>query len=81
MKIRLLAFATAADALGAQELAWTLVSGQRVGELRAQLEERYPALRPLGSRLAIAVDGTLASPDTPLTEDAEVALLPPVSGG
>jgi molybdopterin converting factor subunit 1 len=81
MKIRLLAFASAAEALGAAETSWPFTAGQTVRDLRDQLEERHPALRPLGSRMAIAVDGSLASADTPLTEGAEVALLPPVSGG
>lgn len=81
MKVRLLAFATAGDALGATELELELPDGSRVADLRAQLDRDHPALGPLWPRLAIAVDGRIAGPDTLLSEGVEVALLPPVSGG
>ncbi len=81
MKIRLLAFASAGDALGASELDLELPAGSRVAELRQRLERDHPGLGPLWPRLAVAVDGRLAGPDEPLAEGAEVALLPPVSGG
>lgn len=81
MKVRLLAFATAGDALGATELEMELPDGSRVADLRARLDRDHPALGPLWPRLAIAVDGRIAGPDAPLLDGVEVALLPPVSGG
>src|SRR5258708_32106981 len=81
MRIRLLAFASASDAIGAGELDLDLPEGARVSDLRAWLDPRYPGLAPLWTRLAIAVDGAIAKPDSPPAEGAEVALLPPVSGG
>jgi molybdopterin synthase catalytic subunit/molybdopterin converting factor small subunit len=81
MRIRLLAFASAGDALGAGELDVDLPDQARVADLRAWLDARYPALAPLWPRLAVAVDGAVARSDHPLAEGAEVALLPPVSGG
>jgi MoaE-MoaD fusion protein len=81
MRIRLLAFASASDALGAGELDLDLPDNARVADLRAWLDPRYPALVPLWPRLAVAVDGAIARPDQALSEGAEVALLPPVSGG
>jgi MoaE-MoaD fusion protein len=81
MRIRLLAFASASDALGAGELDLELPEAARVADLRAWLDERYPALAPLWPRLAVAVNGSIARSDDPLGEGAEVALLPPVSGG
>src|ERR1700731_3958258 len=81
MRIRLLAFASASDAIGAGELDLDLPEGARVADLRAWLDPRYPGLAPLWTRLAIAVNGAIAKPDSPLAEGAEVALLPPVSGG
>jgi molybdopterin synthase catalytic subunit len=81
MKVRLLAFASAADAVGAAESVLELDDGASVGELRRLLERRYPALGPLWERLAVAVDGEVARPDQVLTDGCEVALLPPVSGG
>jgi MoaE-MoaD fusion protein len=81
MKIRLFAFASAGDALGATELDLEMPDGSRVANLRARLDREHPALGPLWPRLAVAVDGQVVSGDEPLTDGAEVALLPPVSGG
>jgi molybdopterin synthase catalytic subunit len=81
MRIRLLAFASAADALGHQAHELELPAGSDVAALRALLAERHPALVPLLPRLAVAVDGEVAGERTPLADGAEVALLPPVSGG
>ena len=81
MRVRLVAFATAAEALGASALAWEAPAGATLGELVAGLAARYPALAAGLPRLAFAVDGAIARPDRALTEGCEVALLPPVSGG
>jgi molybdopterin synthase catalytic subunit len=81
MRIHLLAFASAGDALGAGEMDLEMPDGSRVADLRAQLDRDHPKLAPLWPRLAVAVDGRVVTPDAPLTDGAEVALLPPVSGG
>ena len=81
MKIRLLAFASAGDALGANEMEIEMPDGSRVGDLRQRLDSEHPKLAPLWPRLAVAVDGRVVTPDEPLSPGAEVALLPPVSGG
>lgn len=81
MKIRLLAFASAGDALGATELELELAEGSRISDLRARLDQEHPKIVPLWPRLAVAVDGRIVSPDEALRDGAEVALLPPVSGG
>ncbi len=81
MKVRVLAFASASDALGAAELTVELADGARLDDLRAWLDARHPALAPLWPRLAVAVDGAIAAAGAALHDGAEVALLPPVSGG
>ncbi len=81
MKIRLLAFATASDALGTEEREVEVAEGFTVEDLQRWLGEQYPALAPLWPKLAIAVDGEICSRQRVLTEGCEVALLPPVSGG
>ena len=81
MKIRLLAFATAADALGTGETDLELPEGSRISDLRALLDGKHPGLVPLWPRLAVAIDGRIVPLDTLLEDGAEVALLPPVSGG
>lgn len=81
MKLRLLAFASAGDALGATEMDLELADGSRVSDLRARLDQNYPKIAPLWSRLAVAMDGRVVPSDEVLRDGAEVALLPPVSGG
>ncbi len=81
MKIRLFAFASASEALGVDELTLDLPAGSKVADLKARLLGRAPALEPLWPRLAVAVDGEVVGEGERLTDGAEVALLPPVSGG
>lgn len=81
VKIRLLAFATAAQALGAAESEREVPEGATVATLRDALAAESPALAACLARSAVAVDGALAAPETPLAAGSEVALLPPVSGG
>lgn len=81
MHVRIVAFATAADALGRGETELELPDGATAAMLTARLGELYPALLPLLPRLAVAVDGELVALATSLPSGCEVALLPPVSGG
>lgn len=81
MKIRVLAFATAAEALGGREHEVTLDEGATVEQLLTSLEANAVGLEALRSRIAVAVNSELAGPETVLAEGDEVALLPPVSGG
>lgn len=81
MKIRLLAFATAADAVGDRELELELAPGATVSAVLDRLEQEAPAFAKIRNRLAVAVNGKLVEPDTALADLDEVALLPPVSGG
>jgi len=81
VRVRLLAFASAADAVGGAEQDLDVPAGSAVADLRALLGARHPALRPLLPRLAVAVGGEVVGDEVELVEGVEVALLPPVSGG
>jgi molybdopterin converting factor subunit 1 len=81
LRFRVVAFASAADALGSSELSVELAAGSTVADLKEHLETRFPELARHWPRLAVAVDGELVSADTELSDGVEVALLPPVSGG
>ena len=48
-------------------------------ELIRQLQLKYPALK--NSKYKIAVDRNIIQTNTTLQQDAEIALLPPFSGG
>ena len=45
------------------------------------IAREHPALASLRSHLAVAQDGVLVRANDPLRDGAELALLPPVSGG
>jgi molybdopterin synthase catalytic subunit len=81
MHVRLLAFASAAQAIGTAACDWQLSGELSVRELRQRLAVDFPALVPLLPRLAIAVEGIVAEPGAMVRDGAEIALLPPVSGG
>lgn len=79
MRVRALLFAGLREAAGRDALELELPEGARVRELRAAAQELAPALA--AHSYAVAVDAAYAAEDQPLAEGAEVALLPPVSGG
>lgn len=81
MRVRVVAFATAAQALGAAAREVELPAGAHLEDLRGALAALAPALAAQLPRLAFAVDGELARADRALADGCEVALLPPVSGG
>lgn len=81
MRVMVRAFAQAREATGAAEFPLDLADGACVRDALAALERVHPALVPLGGVLATAVDGELVRREAPLRDGAELALLPPVSGG
>lgn len=81
MKLRVKLFARARDAVGADQVELELPDSARIADLRMLLAEKFPAMRPLGSSLLVAVGTDYADDEMPLSPDAEVACFPPVSGG
>jgi molybdopterin converting factor subunit 1 len=81
MTIRVRLFARAKDLAGADAVDVTLPPNATVAELRRRLATEYSALGGLLSRCAIAVAGEFVEDSLILSPSAEVALLPPVSGG
>lgn len=81
MRVRVLLFARARDLAGAASAGLELPEGATVAVLRAALAEAYPRLGEFLPLCAAAVGGEVASDETALADGAEVAVLPPVSGG
>jgi molybdopterin converting factor small subunit len=79
MKVRL--FARARELAGADCIDVDVAPGATVGELRRRIGGLYPALAKLLERSALAVNDEFADDGLTLPLNAEVALLPPVSGG
>jgi molybdopterin converting factor small subunit len=81
MKVTVLFFAQVRELAGRAGAELSLPEGSRLEDALAALTREHPALGPLWPHVAVAVGCRLARPDTPLTDGAELALLPPVSGG
>jgi MoaE-MoaD fusion protein len=80
MPLHVLYFAGARDAAGVARESLPDVPAT-VGELRAALAARHPALARILPRCRIAVDQEFAPDEAPLRDGAEIALVPPVAGG
>lgn len=81
MKLKVLAFGAAQDAVGAQKVVLELdKSVSSVGELKTFLIQKYPELGDLVSFL-IAVNARYAYDKTQITSGDEIAIIPPTSGG
>ena len=77
--IRVRLFAALRELAGAKELELEAVT---VAEVLAQLSVRLgPKFDEIMATGSVVVDGERASPDRRLPAGAEVAVLPPVSGG
>jgi molybdopterin converting factor subunit 1 len=74
-------FARARELAGTDSVAVELPGGATVGDLRRRLGEMYPPLAGLLHRSAMGVNDEFADDGLTLPVNAEVALLPPVSGG
>jgi len=81
MRVEVLCFAAARDAIGAARMEIEIEPGTTVGAALAALATRYPALEALLPSLRVAVDEEFAAPGDRVPEGATLALLPPVSGG
>jgi len=81
MQVAVKLFARARDLTGAYMVSVEVPDQATVGDLRRQLALAYPALKTLLERAALAVHDEFAGDSTVLPANAEVALLPPVSGG
>ena len=81
MTVKVLFFAQARDHAGAAHDSLELGENARVADALTLLRERHPGLAPLWPHLAIALNGELVAGEAAIPAGAELALLPPVSGG
>ena len=81
MTVSVLLFARARDVAGADVVELQLSPGGTVAELRRVLAAAHPKLAGLAARSAVAVNSDYAGDDMVIPPGAEIALVPPVSGG
>lgn len=80
MKIQIVAYGIAKDILRQRKLTMEMTDGHTLGALRESLFRQYPEFGKLKS-VAFAVGDEYRKDEFPLHEGAEVAIIPPVSGG
>lgn len=78
--LRVAVFAGMAEVVGGRRLSipW---SGGSVDDLRQLVARQHPEVAALLARSAVAVDGRYAADGEPVGCAADVAIIPPVSGG
>jgi molybdopterin converting factor subunit 1 len=81
MIVRVKLFAVTRQIAGRAVVEVEVREGATVGELRRRLAATVPGLAPVGTRLLLAVNRTYANDEAIVPADAEVACIPPVSGG
>jgi molybdopterin synthase catalytic subunit len=74
-------FASLRERLRRSEAEWTLAEGATIDDLWSALCREYPQLGPLGASMSFAVNREYVERGHRLSNNDEVALIPPVSGG
>lgn len=81
MRVRIRYFASLREAAGLADEALDLPEGASVGQARALLAERRPALAaPLAPCMA-AINQRYVAADAPLADGDELVFIPPLGGG
>lgn len=80
MTINILAFGIAKDIVNGSSVSLNIKDGATVQELKDNLCDQYPDFKKLKA-LSIAVNTEYQQDDFVLSEQDEVVIIPPVSGG
>jgi molybdopterin converting factor subunit 1 len=80
VKITIHAFGIAKEIFKGSSVDFELKEEYNIGGLKALLENKYPALKALGTYL-IAVNNDYGEDSTIINAKDEIAFIPPVSGG
>jgi molybdopterin converting factor subunit 1 len=80
MTVRVLLFASYADALGASAVNVDVPSGARVSDVLARIKALAVGKR-VPDKPLVAVNQRYAQADQQILESDEVAIIPPVAGG
>lgn len=80
MTIRVLLFASYADAIGASQVDVDVPAGARVSDVLERVKAMAAGKR-IPTRPMVAVNQRYAREDQPIGASDEVAIIPPVAGG
>ncbi len=74
-------FAALKEMMGEACVELDLPPGTTVAQMKHTLAERYPSVREVLARTQVALNQEFAAPEAVVPEGAELACIPPVSGG
>lgn len=77
--INILYFGMLAEITGLASEIWQVKDGLSVGDLKRQIEEKYPLIS--GKKYKVAVNQQIGNDMAIISGQSEVALLPPFAGG
>lgn len=81
MTIKIILFAGLRDLIGHQSISVQLPHSCSVKALLQELKNQFPTAENLINRSSIAVNHEYAEDDFIISENDEIAIIPPVSGG
>ncbi len=81
MNVRVRLFAVARQLAGADSIEVALDDEATVGDLRRGLSDQYPALASLIPHVMMAIGSSYVDNAAKITPGADIACIPPVSGG
>lgn len=81
MNVRVKLFAVAKQRVGQSEIEVELPADATVRQLRGAIVEQYPPLADVLAHARLAVNSEYAADAAVISPTAEIAVIPPVSGG
>ena len=81
MNVEVKLFAGAKQVAGRATVELTLPDNATIADVRRLLAEKFPALEPLIRRAMFSINLGYAGDKVPIPAEAEIACIPPVSGG
>ena len=81
MLARVRLFAIARERAGRPSIEVELTDGATIADLKARIAELVPSLASILPTIRFSVDAHYADDDTLIPPDADLAAIPPVSGG
>ncbi|MEX0978084.1 MAG: MoaD/ThiS family protein [Pirellulales bacterium] len=81
MTITVRLFAVARQLAGRESIELEVSPGTTIGQLRALVAAEIPDLAPVLPHVLFAVGSAYARDDEPIPPGAQIACIPPVSGG
>lgn len=81
MKINIIMFAVAREIVGESSVELELPDNSTIRQLKNALVDRYPDLQEIVDRSAFSINQEYANDEQEVPDDAEIGMIPPVSGG